>query len=347
MTRKTTAFAFSFSLLGLVASCGKTEEETSPSTSTPAPYRPPPGAVSASFPDTVIPPGVEKTECVVLRLNNETPIRVGAIHNVLGPGSHHLIVYRVTDTEEKRTPFECFPFFDTLDPAKGSPLMVTQKADDLLQLPEGVAFSLEAHQMVRLEMHYINPASAPKTIQATSEMIPISEDAFRDEADFLFIGNPDIRIAPMQRYTLGPTFFQLPPDLTGSKFFAMTGHQHHFGTNVQVSTVSGPDDTGTAVYDVPDWRWNEPKTEVFPTPLELPVGGGFKFTCTWQNTSASYVGFGESANDEMCFFWAYYYPSKGSKVCVHTKQVGGAEGVNMCCPGHPFCAAAAEFLKGN
>ena len=46
------------------------------------------------------------------------------------------------------------------------------------------------------------------------------------------------------------------------------------------------------------------------------------------------VGFGESANDEMCFFWAYYYPSVGPKVCAHTDQLGG---LNACCPGDALC----------
>ena len=37
--------------------------------------------------------------------------------------------------------------------------------------------------------------------------------------------------------------------------------------------------------------------------------------------------FGESATQEMCFFWTYYYPSQGSYLCVHSDQVAG--GVNV------------------
>ena len=39
----------------------------------------------------------------------------------------------------------------------------------------------------------------------------------------------------------------------------------------------------------------------------------------------------------MCFFWAYYYPSKGAKVCFHTSQGGG---IDQCCPGNPTLCAA-------
>jgi hypothetical protein len=40
----------------------------------------------------------------------------------------------------------------------------------------------------------------------------------------------------------------------------------------------------------------------------------------------------------MCFFWAYYYPDKGPKVCFHTDRVAG--GLDICCPGgSPLCSA--------
>jgi hypothetical protein len=306
-----------------------------------APKEPAPPQVTVSFPSTVVPAGVEQTQCVVMRLGNAAPLHVGAIHNVLGDTSHHLILYRVSDTVEQRTPFPCKPFTDTLDPTRGSPLMVTQKKDDLLQLPAGVAYSLDANQMVRLEVHYINASSSPKTLSASTTMIPISVSDFRDEAGFLFIGNPDIKLPPRGESTLGPTFFQIPQELSGVKFFAMTGHEHQLGTNVRVAKATSDTDPGQMVYDVPGWLWSEPKTEVFASPFTVPDNGGFSFTCSWNNTTDQPVKFGESANDEMCFFWAYYYPSKGARVCFHTSHLGGPGGQDVCCPGDALCG----FLK--
>jgi hypothetical protein len=295
---------------------------------------------SLSFPATAVAPGQEDTQCVVMRLDNDAPIRVGSIHNELGDASHHLIVYRVSDTEEKRTPFPCAPFSDTLDPDKGSALMVTQKRDDLLTLPSGVAISLDAHQMVRLEMHFINASPTPKTVTAKTTFTPIRDAEFRDEAGFLFIGSAEISLPPKSDTTLGPKFFEIPADLYGVKFFAMTGHEHHLGTNVQVAQASSASDPGTKIYDVPNWSWSEPKTEVFSAPLQVPNGGGFHFSCSWKNTTDSVVRFGESATDEMCFFWAYYYPNKGARVCFHTTRVGGPTGRDVCCPGDSLCAFA-------
>ena len=38
-----------------------------------------------------------------------------------------------------------------------------------------------------------------------------------------------------------------------------------------------------------------------------------------------------------------YYPSKGAKVCIHTNQAGGANGVDLCCPGNSLCALVEQL----
>lgn len=296
----------------------------------------PPGSYSVTFGPIEVPAGRENTQCVVKRLGNLDKLRVNTVQNVLGTSSHHLIVYRVSDTEERPTPFDCQPFTDTLDPTKGSTLMITQKKEETLTLPKGVAYTLDPNQMIRLEMHYVNASAETKTIQATSTMIPIAEGEYQHEADFLFIGNPDISLPPASKSTVGPTFFKLPGEYADAKFFAITGHEHQYGTNVTVAVASSASDPGTPVYDVPDWKWSEPATVFQDPPFQVPAGGGFRFTCEYENTSKSTVKFGESANQEMCFFWAYYYPSKGAKVCIHTEQTG--KPIDFCCPGSPYCS---------
>ena len=294
---------------------------------------------TVSFPTITVMPGVENTQCVVLRLGNTSEVHIGQIHNVLGETSHHMIVYRVNDTVEQPVPFDCQPFVETLDPDKGSPLMITQKKDEVLKLPSGVAYTLEANQFVRLELHYINATMNPVTLTASSTME--TAPTFRDEANFVFIGNPDIKIQPNSTFELGPTFFRLDPNtFAGANFFALTGHEHQYGTNVTVQTAGTADDTaGPMVYDVPNWIWSEPTTVFHDPPFQVPDNGGFKFTCDWNNTSDQTVKFGESVNNEMCFFWAYYYPSKGAYVCVHTAQQGGHD---FCCPGALECSLLAQ-----
>jgi hypothetical protein len=322
-------------LVLLSCACSSASNPGAPDAGSSADGAPPPGSFSLTFGPITVQPGIEKTQCITRRLGNPNALHVGTIHNTLGPASHHMIVYRVNDAVEQADPYDCKPFTDTLNPAKGAPLMITQKKDDLLMLPQGVAYSIAANQMVRLELHYINPGSAPVDLTATTTLVPIADADFQNEAEFLFVGNVDISLPPNATTTLGPTFFTVPPEYADTKFFALTGHEHHLGTNVQISVSSGASDPGTPVYDVPGWNWAEPKT-VFPaSPFSVPAGNGFRFTCTWNNTTGQTVSFGESATNEMCYFWAYYYPSKGAKVCFHSDRING--GLDACCPGSNLC----------
>jgi hypothetical protein len=308
-------------------------------------FVPPADSYSLTWGPVTAAPGEEHTQCVTLNLNNAPRIHVGKIHNELANGSHHLIVYRTT-TPGSATPVECAPFADTLAVEKGSPLMITQKHDELLELPEGVAFTLEPNQLIRLEMHYINTGDVTEEVKATTTFIPIADAEFEQEADFLFIGTPDITIPAAASVTVGPTFFQLPTLLVNANFFALTGHTHKFGTNVHVATATNANDTGVSVYDVANWLWNEPETTYFDPTFKVPANGGFRFSCDYKNTSASSVGFGESAKDEMCFFWAYYYPSAGAKVCIKSSRFPIP--INVCCPDpsqEQICSAIAAYLQ--
>jgi hypothetical protein len=344
-------------VIGMICACGTTATPTgggvtpgadSGTTSAPTPdsgmmtttqptgdAATPQGSYTVQFGPITVAAGDEQTQCLTLRLGNPAPIHVGAIHDLLGTSSHHMIVYKVADTTEVTTPFACQPFTDTLDPTKGSVLIVSQRKDDLLTFPDGVAYTLGTNQMVRIEMHYINATASPTTLVSTSTMIPSSN--YQYEAGFLFIGDPDITLPPMSMTTLGPIFFKAPSQFANVHFFAITGHEHKLGTDVTIETATSLTDPGTSVYNVPGWLWSEPATVTSNPPFTLPSGGGFKFTCQWDNTTANTVTFGESAGtNEMCFFWAYYYPSQGDEVCFHTTQVPG--GADICCPGSPYCS---------
>jgi len=285
---------------------------------------------SLTFGPVTLQGGQEQTQCIVLPLGNPSSVHINQIHDVLSQGSHHMIVYESSDTTPSPTPFDCQPFVDTLDPTKGQTLVVTQKKDDTLTLPPGVGMTLAVNQMIRIELHMINASADPIQVQGTTSFVTMADADYQNEAGFLFIGDPDISIPPNSSIQLGPIFFALPTDYAQSQFFAITGHEHQLGTDVTVNVASSATDPGTPVYDVQGWLWSEPATVQADPPFTVPEGGGFNFTCNWTNTTDETVSFGESAEDEMCFFWAYYYPSLGSRVCMHTAQYGG---LDVCCPG--------------
>jgi len=296
---------------------------------------------TVQFGPITVAPGEQNTQCIVVPLGNAQQIHVGQIHDLLGTASHHMILYKVAAQAAQPTPFACQPFQDTLNPANGNPLVISQKKDDLITLPQGVAFTLDPNQMVRLEMHYINAnPTQSATLVTTSTLTTIPDSAYQYDASFLFIGDIDITIPPQSNYSLpsGPVYFQVPTTYAQSNFFAITGHEHQWGTNVQIWSATGASDPGSLIYT--STSWSDPPTTQFTPPFRVDPSGGFKFQCDWYNGSTGTVTFGESATDEMCFFWAYYYPANpsGAQVCFHTTKVGGAAGVDACCPGNPLCS---------
>lgn len=253
---------------------------------------------------TEVPPG-ESTQCVVKRLGNDTSVFVNQIHNVLGATSHHFIVYQVDDEVERPDPYPCFPFEGS--GSEANLLMITQKADDRLRFPEGVAYELPAGQMIRLELHYINVNVAPRVAEATSTFGTVTEDRIQYRAGIEFLGPIGFPAIPAGQTSTHNEIVTVGPSLRDANFFAITGHQHKLGTNVVVNLLDGERDLVRPVYDVENFSWDEPETVRHDPPFQLPDGGVFDLTCDWNNTTGSSVGFGTSVDDEMCFFWAYYY----------------------------------------
>jgi hypothetical protein len=224
---------------------------------------------------------------------------------------------------------------------------ITQKEDDEVTLPDHVAYTLEANQMIKIELHYINTTDAPAPTNATINFYAADPATITDEAGVLFAGSLDIDIPAQSQATLHQ-FLTLPAadlDMSASKVFAITGHTHRLGTQVTVGTAASRTAAVTQVYAPAPFSWSEPLTTTYATPFSVPAGGGFDFQCDWTNTTNSTVKFGESANQEMCFFWVYYYPAQNPKVCAHTQQYGGQNGTDLCCPSsNSLCAAIGSHL---
>jgi len=253
-------------------------------------------------------PGTETTRCIVVRLGNVGKIWVPRIHSTLSKGSHHFVIYRSGDSVERTTPFNCQPFSETLGGAT-VPLMISQTREESLELPPDVAFELEPNQMIRLEAHYLNYFTEPITTQATITFEVMPADQTPLVADFLFYGTVAIFIPSGKSLTTPWNYYSVP---SGLQVFAMTGHTHQLGTNVEVDFATSAD-AGTSVYppEGKSFRWSEAPVAYFDPPIAFTADQGFRFRCSWTNTTDQAVGFGESATEEMCFFWAYYYPSRG------------------------------------
>lgn len=264
--------------------------------------------------------GVEKTQCITVRLDNPEGAFVRRFRAQLSQGSHHMIIYRSTASNELTTPSNCTGFSGLFQ--GDHPIFIAQQPDSELALPADgdrpVGIEILPAQMLRIEIHYLNPTSAPLEVtgKVLLDTVPLSEEIVK--SDFGFWGTTQIQIAPNSAYS---TEVMYQPALAGTKTFALTTHQHHLGTRMRVWHAKSAADTNhEPVADSTNWA--DPPLSVYSPPLEFPSGGGgqssmgLAFQCEWNNTTPYSVGFGEGFNDEMCFLWHYYYPSQGFQYCT-------------------------------
>jgi len=259
-------------------------------------------------------PGVEEVNCITIPLGNAEGGFVRRFRANLSEGSHHMIVYTTNDPENA-TPTPCQSLGGILDGEH--PVFIAQQPMAELVFPNDennvpVGFEIAPNQMLRIEFHTINTTQATLMVTGTAYMDAIPLSTTVTQSNIAFWGTENINIPAYSTFQT-PVDFQAA--LPGTKSFAVTTHQHHLGTEMKIWYGSGATDTTDVVADGTNWA-NPPLVMLDP-PLSYAAGSGMglSYQCTWNNTTASAVTFGESFNDEMCFLWHYYYPSQGFQIC--------------------------------
>ena len=281
---------------------------------------PQPMSANATMPDFTLAAASEKTMCVTVRLSNAAPMMAKKLTTSLAAGSHHFIAYRMNSGVEAPIPTACGPLSGI---TTGSvPMIISQSSGDVLAFPTNTALKLEAHQLIRLEAHFVNVGSAPLTAngQLLVDGIDVtSAPASLEEANMAFWGTTTINV-PAHSTATTPILFQKAR--AGTHGFALTTHQHRLGSRFRIWSATSASDAQTIVSSnrtplAETGHWDAPPLYMLPTQLDFDGTNGLAFQCEWTNTTSSTVGFGESANSEMCFMWMYYWPSFGFDSCLN------------------------------
>jgi len=279
------------------------------------------GAFYVTTGQYMVAPSSETVMCSTIRLPTSVDVDVTKIEATLTTGGHHLIMYKVTDTTESPTPTKC----DSVTNITSSvPLIIAQNTDSTLNLPSGVAYHFAAGQMVRLEVHYLNATANAMNVEGKVTMTPAAAGQSYQQADIMFCGSvlqlQSTGIPPnTSNVQLSPGFFagNGSIDFTKIKLFGLTTHQHWTGKEATISKSTSASSVGTPLYDNTSWSSAPLKTFDDASLVSFAQGEGIRWQCTYDTLDASppptsTVKFGESArSNEMCFLWAYYYPSAG------------------------------------
>lgn len=295
-----------FSVVGLAACSGKTGSSSAADVDSGTP-----GAYQASIGPIDLPAGTETTQCIVMPLGNTEDVVVNSLDVNLSLGSHHLIVY-MTNDEVQSDPVNCTPFAG-IAMGTDEPLVLANKQHATWTFPSGVAQLVPANQNVKVEGHYINTGATDLqgTGTVTFNTTPAATSPAYQPASFVFYGTEKISIPPNSTFET-PQLFQV--GVAGTHFISVTTHQHRLGTDAQVWASTQPGDMSTPIAN--DLDWSNPSWNLIAPQFDFDGTSGLTFQCSWTNTTDETVGFGELAEDEMCFVGGYYYPATKLDLCI-------------------------------
>jgi hypothetical protein len=136
------------------------------------------------------------------------------------------------------------------------------------------------------------------------EIVEVAPEDVEFEADLFLPGPLNISIPPNQESTQSHTCTVNVPQ----KLFAIFPHMHQLGSHLKSTlTVGGVD---TLIHDG-DFSFDDQAFIPFQA-VALQPGDTIRTECTWNNTTAQTVGWGESSTTEMCFSVMYRYPAQNS-----------------------------------
>lgn len=180
--------------------------------------------------------------------------------------------------------------------------------EGLLEFPTDVGLKLSAGQQLHLNLHLFN--ATDDTLSGETAILVKSQPTPPPMlAEFVFAGGFGFNI-PKAADPANPPPFTFTGGCTSDKaysIFAVWPHQHQLGTHQKVSVTRGAETT--VLHDGP-YDFQEQNYYLQNPMFNVEVGDEIKVACTWENTTNSAVGFGESSTKEMCFSGLYRFPAQ-------------------------------------
>ena len=302
------------------------------------PAPPPPGqGYQLHLPQFKIEPGSEREVYYATQIKDENgnpvegDIFINKVEIFYPAGSHHFIIYRMTEDGLAKgllqngivpdiavNPKDTFRELDTdePDPVFGyfgvDRLFVvgTQTDDTLFQFPEGVGLRLPADTVYDLNSHYINLLGTETLIGETYVNIyTIPEEEVQYEALEIFVSNRAINVPPGTTRVAKLTWYvedelrtrEHDPN-TEISVFLLTSHMHRHGELFEIFQKSTGDLLHRSI------AYDDAPINLYTPALRLDPNDGLNFQCTHNNYDTTEpLIFGLTSEDEMCIIFGYYF----------------------------------------
>jgi hypothetical protein len=176
------------------------------------------------------------------------------------------------------------------------------------QLPPGVAMKFARGSQLLLNLHLVNVHEHAIRGMSGAQVVSTVVEAVSVLADGVAAG-PLKMTVPVGRSVVR-SVCTVDHDYT---VFSILPHMHQMGVHMKV--VARQAGVDVLLHDAP-FDFNE-QTAHSLTPLSLKQGDTITVDCTYENTTAHVLHFGESTYDEMCIAGLARYPAGGKSACPY------------------------------
>jgi hypothetical protein len=259
-------------------------------------------------------PGQEVVYCVRIPMPDAFKGRdlalVGWDSTVPAPMHHYFMFYDPTATSGT-TPVPCEGSNPEVAASSaglnlfsmGTLLFVAGTGSDSYRSNSGYGAVLTSNGSFVTNHHVINVTANPITVGAKFTLKVTGARDIPHPTQALSCQTIDISL-PAQTTTDVRATCLAPFDLD---VVTMSSHAHQDLVTFETRMYDGTQTLPTVLYT--STQWESPVVEHLATPLHLKAGQGLTFTCRFDNTTGSTIGFGLTATSEMCAAMTdYAYP---------------------------------------
>jgi hypothetical protein len=258
-------------------------------------------------------PGEEIERCKLFQAPPEGMyIQRESVHYT--PGSHHVLLYTLTDTTlptmtKGGTPIDNTQVNDCKDGAGADYNVVSvvagaQSADapDIVNLPSGYAIHIPGNTVLVLDMHYLNASPNALTTDVKVDVYTVKETDVKTAAGIIFFYDPIIRVPAM-----GTAQARMSCPVHGNfEIFNLQSHMHRRGVGY---TANLTDDTANILNEMyTSNSWENVKVQNYSPTLKVQSGQRLDYRCQYDNPEDRVVLQGLTTKDEMCMLIGAYAP---------------------------------------
>ncbi|MET0387700.1 MAG: hypothetical protein ABW321_17145 [Polyangiales bacterium] len=254
--------------------------------------------------DFTVEPGEEKYLCFAKTLEEDL---VASGYTTQGgrkqPFVHHLIFAKVNKPEP-----EGFAECDVAFRNSWETLFISGAGETTLEFPSDAGHQLKSGTQLLVQMHLLNSGTERVTGQVAINLRKSQVESPRPVSSAVF-GTAAVELPPSSESQVVGTCTAR----RNTKLIAGFPHMHTLGKSLRFE-VGAAEAELKEVFKREPYDFDDQRIENLE--VEIPQGATTRVTCTYENTHAQTITYGESTTNEMCFFVGFAVDSERGGGCL-------------------------------